>query len=143
MRLQKLSTVLLAVLFFVSPLTWGQNISKAPEGARVYFVSPANGAVVESPVTVRFGLSNMGVAPAGVNVEGTGHHHLLIDVETLPDLTTSMPSSEQLRHFGKGQTEVQLELSPGVHSLQLLMGNYLHIPHDKPVLSEKITITVR
>jgi hypothetical protein len=109
----------------------------------VYFVSPANGAVVESPVTVRFGLSNMGVAPAGVNVEGTGHHHLLIDVETLPDLTTSMPSSEQLRHFGKGQTEVQLELSPGVHSLQLLMGNYLHIPHDKPVLSEKITITVR
>jgi hypothetical protein len=143
MRLEKLSTVLLAVLFFVSPLTWGQNISKAPEGARVYFVSPANGAVVESPVTVRFGLSNMGVAPAGVNVEGTGHHHLLIDVETLPDLTTSMPSSEQLRHFGKGQTEVQLELSPGVHSLQLLMGNYLHIPHDKPVLSEKITITVR
>lgn len=143
MSLGKSATILFAVLLAVPPLSLAQNISAAPEGARVYFVSPNDGAVVDSPVIVRFGLSNMGVAPAGVDREGTGHHHLLIDTDALPDLSRSLPSSEQIRHFGKGQTEVQLELSPGTHSLQLLMGNYLHIPHDKPVLSEKITITVR
>tara|TARA_B110000444_G_scaffold176792_1_gene165411 strand:- start:75 stop:494 length:420 start_codon:yes stop_codon:yes gene_type:complete len=138
MRFVKIFTL----LFTLSALSWGQNISSAPEGARVYFISPTNGSVVDSPVIVRFGLSNMGVAPAGVNREGTGHHHLLIDVNELPSLITSLPSSAQIRHFGQGQTEVQLQLNPGDHSLQLLMGNYLHVPHHKPVLSEKIIITV-
>lgn len=138
---------LLSCLVFLmvagSTAALAQQRSVAPADASVYFISPANGALVSSPVLVRFGLSNMGVAPAGVNIDGTGHHHLLIDLETLPAMDKSMPGGEQLRHFGGGQTETLLELAPGTHTLQLMMGNYLHIPHDPPVISEKITITVR
>ena len=85
----------------------------------------------------------MGVAPAGVEFSGTGHHHLLIDLAELPAMDQPLPASGQLKHFGKGQTETSLDLAPGVHSLQLLLGNHLHVPHQAPVLSEKITITVR
>ena len=139
-----LSFLLLTVIAVAgSSGTLAQQRSVAPDDARVYFISPANGAVVSSPVLVRFGLSNMGVAPAGVNVNGTGHHHLLINLETLPPMDASMPASDQLRHYGGGQTETLLELEPGTHTLQLLMGNFLHIPHERPVISEKITITVR
>ena len=111
-------------------------------GASVYIVSPADGAEVSSPVTVRFGLRGMGVAPAGIVAEGTGHHHLLIDVDTLPPDNLPLPSSDNVRHFGLGQTEVELTLAPGTHTLQLVLGDALHIPHDPPVRSEKITITV-
>lgn len=114
----------------------------APEGAQVYIVSPEDGAEVSSPVTVRFGLRGMGVAPAGVQSANTGHHHLLIDVETLPPDNLPLPATEQIVHFGAGQTETQLELEPGQHTLQLVLGDALHIPHDPPVRSEKITITV-
>ena len=117
--------------------------SPAPEGAAVYFISPVAGAVVGSPVTVRFGLRGMGVAPAGVAMPATGHHHLLIDLEELPPMDMPLPASDQVVHFGAGQTETSVELPPGTHTLQLLMGNHLHVPHDPPVLSEKITITVR
>jgi hypothetical protein len=117
--------------------------SAAPEGAGVYIISPTDGAVVTSPVTVKFGLRGMGVAPAGVSVAGTGHHHLLIDLAELPAMDKPLPANAQVKHFGKGQTETRLELAPGVHSLQLLLGNHLHVPHQAPVLSEKITITVR
>ena len=85
----------------------------------------------------------MQVAAAGTNIENSGHHHLLIDMDELPDLSTPLPATEQLVHFGKGQTETQIELSAGTHTLQLLLGNYLHIPHDAPVISKKITITVQ
>lgn len=114
----------------------------APEGAVVYFVSPEDGAEVSSPVTVRFGLRGMGVAPAGVTSPNTGHHHLLVDVEELPPDNLPLPSTEQIRHFGLGQTEAELELAPGEHTLQLVLGDALHIPHDPPVRSERITITV-
>ncbi|MCZ6830798.1 MAG: DUF4399 domain-containing protein [Gammaproteobacteria bacterium] len=117
--------------------------SAAPEGAQVYIIAPVNGALVESPVTIKFGLRVMGVAPAGVEVVGTGHHHLLIDLAELPAMDQPLPASAQVKHFGKGQTETSLELAPGVHSLQLLMGNHLHVPHQAPVISEKISITVR
>lgn len=117
--------------------------SDAPEGARVYIISPLDGAVVSSPVTVKFGLQGMGVAPAGVEFSGTGHHHLLIDLDQLPAMDKPLPANAQVKHFGKGQTETSLELAPGVHSLQLLMGNHLHVPHKAAVLSRKITITVR
>ena len=116
----------------------GEGVSSA----RVYIISPQNGETVPQTFTVRFGLSGMGVAPAGVDRDGTGHHHLLIDVETLPDLASPLPATEQIRHFGGGQTEAELTLPPGRHTLQLLMGNYMHVPHDQPVLSEKITINV-
>jgi hypothetical protein len=114
----------------------------APTGAEVYFVSPANGEQVKSPVTIRFGLRGMGVAPAGVTAPNTGHHHLLIDVAELPPDNLPLPATEQIRHFGLGQTETSLELPPGQHALQLVLGDALHIPHDPPVRSEKITITV-
>ena len=118
-------------------------ISAAPESAKVYFITPQNGQTVSQTFTVKFGLSGMGVAPAGTNQEKTGHHHLLIDTDTLPDMHSPLPATDRLKHFGGGQTETELKLPPGQHTLQLLLGNYVHIPHDKPVLSEKITITVK
>ncbi|WP_108445139.1 DUF4399 domain-containing protein [Halomonas denitrificans] len=117
--------------------------SAAPEGSEVYFISPQAGATVESPVTVRMGLSGMGVAPAGTEREGTGHHHLLVDTPLDEvDLDQPLPSSETLRHFGGGQTEVELELAPGEHTLQLLFMDAGHLSFDPPVTSEAITITV-
>ncbi len=118
-------------------------ISTAPESAKVYFITPQNGQTVSQTFTVKFGLSGMGVAPAGTNQENTGHHHLLIDTDNLPDMRRPLPATDTLKHFGGGQTETELSLPPGQHTLQLLLGNYVHIPHDKPVLSEKITITVK
>ena len=107
-----------------------------------YIVLPANGAVVKSPVTVVFGLREpWGVAPAGVAMEKTGHHHLLVDVP-LPDLSKPVPKDAQHLHFGAGQTETTLELAPGKHTLQLLLGDYVHLPQQPPIFSEVITITV-
>jgi hypothetical protein len=115
----------------------------APENAMVYFLSPANGATVSSPVTIRFGLRGMGVAPAGVTNPNTGHHHLLVDVDTLPPDNLPIPNDANHRHFGLGQTETELALPPGQHTLQLVLGDALHIPHQPPVRSETITITVQ
>ncbi len=112
----------------------------APQTAKAYIVSPANGATVKSPVTVVFGLEGMGVAPAGTDIPNTGHHHLLVDMDVPADL--SKPLGPDVKHFGGGQTQVQLELAPGKHTLQLLLGDKLHIPHQPAVVSEKITITV-
>jgi hypothetical protein len=114
----------------------------APEGAVTYFVSPEDGAQVKSPVTLQFGLRGMGIAPAGVERPDTGHHHLLIDVTELPPDNMPLPANDQIRHFGLGQTETVLELPPGQHTLQLVLGDALHIPHNPPIRSQKITITV-
>ncbi|MBK6287886.1 MAG: DUF4399 domain-containing protein [Gammaproteobacteria bacterium] len=111
-------------------------------GAEVYFISPRDGETVHNPVTVRFGLRGMGVAPAGVTQANTGHHHLLIDVAELPAPGQPVPADEQHRHFGGGQTETTLELSPGVHTLQLLLADQAHVPHQPPVVSQRITIQV-
>ena len=115
----------------------------SPAGAKVYIVSPKNGDTVTNPVTVVFGLKGMGVAPAGVATANTGHHHLLIDVAQLPNMNMPLPQTDNVRHFGGGQTEVDVTLSPGRHTLQLVLGDALHTPHDKPVVSEKITITAK
>lgn len=133
-----------AVLLIVtgSALAAGLPRSTAPTEARVYIISPQDGATVSSPVTVRFGLSGMGIAPAGVPMAGTGHHHLLIDVE-LPALDQPVPADEHHFHFGKGQTEASIVLAPGKHRLQLLLADHLHLPHEPPVASEPVTITVR
>ena len=117
-------------------------ISTAPADAEVFFVEPSDGAVLKSPVTIKFGIANMVVAKAGDNVTNSGHHHLLIDVDELPAMDAPLPASDNIIHFGGAQTETTIELEPGEHSLQLLLGNYLHIPHDMPVLSKKIRITV-
>tara|TARA_R110001592_G_scaffold310495_1_gene585091 strand:- start:6140 stop:6568 length:429 start_codon:yes stop_codon:yes gene_type:complete len=117
-------------------------ISESPSNAQVYFIQPSDGQTVTENVKVVFGLNNMGVAPAGTDKKNTGHHHLLIDNKDLPDLTKPLPSTDNIKHFGGGQTETEIKLAPGNHTLQLLLGNFAHIPHNKPVLSEKITITV-
>jgi hypothetical protein len=114
----------------------------APEGAQAYFLSPTDGETVSSPVTIRFGLRGMGVAPAGVQLPNTGHHHLLIDVDELPPLDMPLPATDSIRHFGLGQTEIELALPPGRHTLQLVLGDWSHTPHEPPVTSQKITITV-
>ncbi|MEZ4278554.1 MAG: DUF4399 domain-containing protein [Myxococcota bacterium] len=112
-----------------------------PEGARVYFITPKAGEKLKSPVVVRFGLEGMGVAPAGVAQPNTGHHHLIVDAE-LPPADLPVPKSEKYLHFGGGQTEISLELAPGQHTLQLLLGDHNHVPHDPPIASERITIEV-
>lgn len=114
--------------------------SAAPEGASVYIVSPQNGATVGTTFTVVFGLSGMGVAPAGIEMPNTGHHHLLINKDSLPDLGQALGAD--VMHFGLGQTETTVTLEPGQHTLQLVLGDHMHVPHNPPVMSEKITITV-
>ena len=116
--------------------------SDRPADATVYLISPLDGETTSSPVLVRFGLGGMGVAPAGVEKGGTGHHHLIIDAE-VPPPNLPIPKSDHYRHFGKGQTEVLLKLAPGRHTLQLFLGDHNHIPHDPPVVSERITISVK
>jgi Domain of unknown function (DUF4399) len=114
----------------------------SPPGAEVYFIAPKDGETITGSVTVRFGLKGMGVAPAGIAFDGAGHHHLMIDAD-LPPLDAPIPADANHVHFGKGQTETTLELKPGKHTLQLLLGDQLHIPHEPAVKSKKITITVK
>lgn len=115
----------------------------APEGAMARILSPADGASVSNPVTIVFGLEGMGVAPAGMEMDNTGHHHLLINVD--PDgiaMDEPLPATDEIVHFGGGQTQVTKDLPSGTHTLRLLLGDWTHIPHDPPVLSDPITITV-
>ncbi|MDJ1007638.1 MAG: DUF4399 domain-containing protein [Paracoccaceae bacterium] len=121
----------------------------APEGAAVYFANLEDGMTVSSPLTIVFGLSGMGVAPAGVEMEMTGHHHLLIDRPPLgegqfgaEEFELALPNDENHRHFGGGQTEVTVELVPGDHTLQLVVGDHNHVPHNPPIVSDVITVTV-
>ncbi len=129
----------------------GAHAGETPSepGARVYFVNLEDGATVSSPVNIVFGLSGMGIAPAGVDVPKTGHHHLLINrpplgqgEEGADEFVYSLPADENNIHFGGGQTETTIELPPGTHTLQLVLGDKDHIPHDPPVASDVITITV-
>lgn len=113
----------------------------ASPGAEVYFIEPADGATVSGAVTIKFGLKVMGVAPAGINQQGTGHHHLLINAPTI-DFTKPLPANDQIVHFGGGQTEATVTLPPGTHTLQLLLADWKHQPHQPPVMSNKITVTV-
>jgi len=127
----------------VATFAWAQERTPSPAGAEVYIISPKDGATVKSPVTVEFGLKGMGVAPAGVKFENTGHHHLLIDTDVPADQNAPLPTSDNVRHFGKGQTEATIELKPGKHTLQLVLGDDKHTPHNPAVVSKKITITVK
>ena len=109
---------------------------------KVYFINIKDGDVLKSPFLIQFGLRGKGVAPAGVDVTNTGHHHLLINVDEV-DYNLPSPSSDQHLHFGLGQTETNLELPSGKHSLQLVLGDKYHIPHKPPLISEKIQIIVK
>ncbi len=123
----------------------GQDLPKtpSPKGAEVYIISPQDGDKVSSPFIVQFGLKGMGVAPAGIDFPDTGHHHLIIDLKTLPSFDLPLPANENVIHFGKGQTETVLDLSKGKHTLQLVLGDKIHLPHSPPVVSKRITITVK
>jgi hypothetical protein len=115
----------------------------APAGAMAYIIEPADGATVTNPVRVVFGLKGIGVAPAGVDRNDAGHHHLLVDAPLPTELGLPIANDEQHRHFGGGQTEVELTLTPGRHTLQMLLGDHLHIPHDPPIASSVVTIEVQ
>ena len=128
-----------ATVVLVSGLAAAQTAS--PPGARVYFINLKNGQHVKSPVLVQFGLAGMGVAPAGSTNPNTGHHHLIIDADT-PPAGMPIPMDEKHRHFGGGQTEMSVQLTPGNHSLQLVLADGGHVPHNPAVVSEKIAITV-
>jgi hypothetical protein len=113
----------------------------APAGAKVMILEPADGATVKSPVTVKFGVEGMEVAPAGTDKPNTGHHHLFIDSK-LEDPGVPVPADANHIHYGKGQTEAQVELTPGKHTLQDVFADKSHIPHNPPVVSDVVTITV-
>ncbi|MCH8466917.1 MAG: DUF4399 domain-containing protein [Roseinatronobacter sp.] len=116
----------------------------APEGAMVYFIGLEDGATVTNPVTLHFGARGIGIAPAGVDWPNTGHHHLLINVDPAEvEMEFGLPADDQHRHFGGGQTEVTLDLPVGTHNLFLLMGDHNHVPHDPPIMSEVISVTVQ
>lgn len=127
--------------FFVHTLHAVEK-STAADDAKLYIISPLDGETVSSPVKIVFGLQGMGIAPAGIKFNNTGHHHLLIDVAELPDVNSPIPSDDNHKHFGKGQTEAIIELQPGEHTLQLILGDHMHIPHDPVVVSKKIKINV-
>lgn len=130
-----------AALIFANSVALAER-TPSPAGAEVYIVSPKDGAKVTSPFTVVFGLKGMGIAPAGIKVDNTGHHHLLIDTDVPADLSQPLAANEKSVHFGKGQTETALTLPPGKHTLQLVLGDSLHTPHDPAVISKKITVVV-
>ena len=139
--MRKLFLAILALSFLAPAVALDRTPS--PPGAEVYIISPADGARVKSPVKVQFGLKGMGIAPAGVAFENSGHHHLLIDSDPPADLSQPLTTSEHVVHFGKGQTETEIKLAPGKHTLQLVLGDQMHVPHNPPVISKKITIEVK
>lgn len=137
-------TLPLSLLALIPLFAAAADVERTPSapGAEVYIISPKDGARVSSPVLVQFGLKGMGIAPAGMKAENTGHHHLLIDTNAPTNMAAPLPATENVKHFGKGQTETSLTLTPGKHTLQLLLADQNHIPHDPPLLSKRITITV-
>src|SRR5271169_4122109 len=133
---------IIAALMMGASLAFAQERTPSPAGAEVYIISPKDGAQVHAPVLVQFGLKGMGIAPAGVKFDNTGHHHLLIDTDPPADLGAPLPATDKVVHFGKGQTETMLTLAPGKHTLELVLADYLHKSFDPPLHSKKITITV-
>ncbi len=135
------------ILFLLSIATAAaadEAVQRLPsaDGAEVGFSNLEDGDVIPPSFTVRFSIAGMGVAPAGVEIENTGHFHLLIDVDELPDMDMPLPSSANIIHFGEGQAETELDMPDGQYRLQVLLADYRHVPHDPPVMSEPITVTV-
>ena len=138
-------SLLLSIALFIGVPAMAQMAelsSDVAADAQVWIESPVDGQEVSSPVTIVFGSKNVSISPAGIEQMNSGHHHLMIDMDELPAMDMPLPGSAQLIHFGKGHTSTSLSLEPGEHSLQLVLGNHLHVPHTRPVLSKKITIVV-
>ncbi len=139
-----MNRVFLVLGIMLAALAAAQERTAPAANAEVYFISPSDGAVLQGPVTVRFGLKGMGIAPAGVKFDNTGHHHLLVDTDFSElKLDAPLPATDKILHFGKGQTETTLTLSPGKHTLEIVLADYLHDSFDPPLHSKKITITVK
>ena len=115
------------------------NVNDEP---KLFFIMPSNGQVLTSPIKVKFGIKSMEIVPAGVDKPMSGHHHLLINVDKLPNMEMPIPADGNHIHFGKGETETTLELPKVKHELQLLLGNHVHVPHKNPLISEKIEIFI-
>lgn len=128
---------------WITPLAAsGTERSASPGGASVGFANLEDGDVVPPGYTVRFTISGMGIAPAGVEIENTGHFHLLIDLETLPEMDAVLPATANILHFGKGQAETRLDLPEGPHTLRVLLADHRHVPHEPPVISDPVRITI-
>jgi hypothetical protein len=140
--LTKLGLLILAVTLPSVADQTGLSSSVAAD-AQIWIESPVDMQEVSSPVVIVFGSDNVSISPAGVEQSNSGHHHLLVDADELPSMDLPLPATAQLIHFGKGQTQTSLDLEPGVHSLQLLLGNHNHVPHIRPLMSKKITIVVK
>ncbi len=139
---KSLSIVLTLTMFLVTTMAIAHT---PPQHAKVYFIEMEEGAVVQSPFMVKFGIQGFGITPAGTKDKRrhtAGHHHLLVDMEQLPDLDEAIPQDARHIHFDQGETEALLELAPGRHTLQLLLGDEQHEPQDPPLYSDKITIIV-
>ena len=109
----------------------------------VFFIAPLTGETVSNPIKIIFGAKGVNIVPAGVDLPMSGHHHLLINVDKLPNMSLPIPADSNHLHFGNGQTETEINLPPGKHTLQLLLGNHLHVPHSDPIISDKIEIVVK
>ena len=146
MQSRNLFPALLALLLAVAGTPAGSRAdthrTPSTPGATIGFANLADGDAVPPGFTVRFTISGMGVAPAGSDIENTGHFHLLIDLDELPPMDQPLPATDQIIHYGKGQTEATLDLPEGEHRLQLLLADYAHVPHDPPVASEAITVRI-
>jgi hypothetical protein len=140
MRCVRAFVALAVVVLLTSSVVVAQQRTM-PEGAKVYILWPPDGAVIRGGFWVRMGLTGAGIAPASVEKPNTGHHHLLVDTD-LPPLDHEIPNNRNHQHFGLGQTEARLELPPGQHTLQLLLGDENHVPHQPPLYSQRITITI-
>src|SRR5471030_3087189 len=134
---------IVAAFILAASVSFAQERTSSPAGAEVYIISPKDGAKVHGPVTVLFGLKGMGIAPAGIKFDNTGHHHLLVDTDFSElKLDAPMPATDKILHFGKGQTETSMTLPPGKHTLEIVFADYLHQSFDPPLHSKKITVTV-
>lgn len=142
MTFRKVLYVLLLLCATSGQAADGVQRSPSVDGAEVEFSNLSDGDIVQSKFTVIFMISGMGIAPAGVQIDNTGHHHLLIDVKELPDFDQPLPFSRNIMHFEQSESEVELELAEGQHTLQLLVADHAQLPHEPPVISEPITITV-
>ena len=136
------ASIFLFIVFLFAPIQ-SYTESYSDKNKRLFFITPSNGEEVTNPVTIRFGIVGMEIVPAGKDKPMSGHHHLLINVEKLPNMKSPIPADKNHLHFGKGQTETQLNLPSGRHTLQLLLGDYMHVPHEEPLISDKIEIIVK